>query len=306
MDYNNYKSLNPTKNAAEKNWNISMQFVKSWSLVTVKLNNGKSYVYECPWKAKKGDIVVIGNKYSKGKGYEEASSTGQIGEVIALQSKSGGAKPIATIDYVFVDKYDKSQMTFCEEYLDRQGDGFDVLFYRDSKSAYPITFLIRKLVCAAAVLAHPEDCSPTSIEKARDIISQKQIMSEKTISLSKEESRGIPGTLCGFANLNLRSIQIDTDANNEIEMEGVAGSKNAIIMRGEAKGEVDRDEIRAYVGKYSMIGAIALMSRGSFLNLLEAFLGANPPVGEYKDEILRFVRTHTDAKVVTLLEKYFA
>ena len=39
--------------------------------------------------------------------------------------------------------------------------------------------------------------------------------------------------------------------------------------------------VNAYVNKYSHLGAISIMARAGFKNLLEAYLSANLPVEEF-------------------------
>lgn len=137
MQYTNYNTINTLEPASGNDRIISVQSEKGWKLFTVKLNNGKTATYSCPWNAKKDDVVIIGNKYSSGKGYEAAPTTGQMGIVTGSVSKSSGAKPSAEIDFVFTAKKGQALLQCCEDYLDHDGDGYDLLYYQNSRAIYP-------------------------------------------------------------------------------------------------------------------------------------------------------------------------
>lgn len=306
MQYTNYNTINTLEPASGNDRIISVQSEKGWKLFTVKLNNGKTATYSCPWNAKKDDVVIIGNKYSSGKGYEAAPTTGQMGIVTGSVSKSSGAKPSAEIDFVFTAKKGQALLQCCEDYLDHDGDGYDLLYYQNSRAIYPITFYIRQLLCAASVLAHLDECSEESVKKARSLITSKPRLGKKPMNMTRDVSRGIPASLAGYASIDLRSIQIDLNAENEKEIEGVAGCINAHIKRTDAPGGVDCDEIHEYVGKYSCIGAISIMIRGGFTELLNAFLRENPPISSYTNELKAIVGGNGNDHARQVLSDYLA
>ena len=60
----------------------------------------------------------------------------------------------------------------------------------------------------------------------------------------------------------------------------------------------------AAVFKYIHIGAISVMVRGGFVNLLKAYLGANPPIKEFYKTILEEATQVGAPEAIALLKEY--
>ena len=59
-----------------------------------------------------------------------------------------------------------------------------------------------------------------------------------------------------------------------------------------------------YLNKYSYIGAISIMVRGGFVNLLNAFLSAKPPIDEFVGEIIEYLGNTGNDEALNILKKY--
>ena len=65
-------------------------------------------------------------------------------------------------------------------------------------------------------------------------------------------------------------------------------------------------EINEYVNKYSYIGAISIMVRGGLVNILKAFLTANPPIKGFSRELLEAVGNNGNMEAHKILNDYIA
>ena len=63
MNYSNYESVNPTRDATEQKWCISLGIVTPQQ-VSVKLVSGKTFPYVSRFGIGSDDAVVIGKQYA--------------------------------------------------------------------------------------------------------------------------------------------------------------------------------------------------------------------------------------------------
>ena len=302
MNYLNYETVNKQKDATSANWCLSAKPAKSYKQATVMLTNGNEYPYGTNFPTVENDVVIVGNIYPIGQSevVDYAATTGCIGVVTGVLPKVGlPAGKAAALNFVFTRKVTKKTVAGCVEYLDLAGD-YETLQYRKINGIdgdiYPITFLIRKVLAAASILAHTEYAMPEDIEKAKTYLLSVKEIDENMIRC--QERPGMP------SGMDFRDIQVNVDKKNEIELNnlGVSGLKDGVYDREFDDGEFDG--INPYVNKYTNIGAVSLMVRGGFVNLLKAYLSVNPPIDGFYEEMLEAIGDNGYPEALALLKEY--
>lgn len=301
--YKNYATMNKAENPSEKNWCISVRDSRPTQQAQVMLNNGKKYSYVSRFRVQIGNVAVIGNGDRSGSCCDAyvSDTTGEMGQVTEKWESVMIKTPNPTeleLDFVFSDEATKENVSACARYLSKQGNEKTLQNNAYAANIYPITFLIRKILAAASVLAFPELASAQAKEKAKKYICSPQVVDRGMTQLAKAWPE--------FADIDLRSIQVDIGGENEKEL---AVLKEPDLIDGVFKsdGWDDRNfdpELNAYVNKYVYIGAVSVMVRGGFANLLRGFLSANPPIGEFYDEMLRDLGSFGDASTLSILKEY--
>lgn len=302
MKYSNYKTVNKEKNAASVNWCLAAKAAKSFKQASVKLSTGRTYKYGTNFPTAANDVVIIGNTFPRGSSevVDYAGSTGSIGVVTEVASKiTAPAGKVAGLNFVFKSKATKKLIADCVAYLDLKGD-YETLQYGkingiDGK-IYPITFLIRKVLAAASVIAHANLAEEGAVEKATEyLLSVKEVDQDM---IWCQERPGMP------SGMDFRDIQVDVDQKNEKELNslGVEGLENGVYERDFSDGEFEG--INKYVNKYTNIGAVSLMVRGGFVNILNAYLSVNPPIGEFYDEMLEAIGENGVPEALAVLKEY--
>lgn len=313
MNYKNYTTINKTP-APDKKWCISVKMQKNLKQATVKLNSGRSYEYASRYPVCEGDIAIIGNKLpvETGVGVDCCKSTGQIGNVTEVLPKLAIKRDSAAeLDMVFTDAVTKKQITDCLKYIDLAGDEITLQYEKSTETIYPITYLIRKLLAAVSIVSFAEFTTAEDIEKAKAHISRKPIIEDETW----KTRMGAPE----YTYIFLHDIHMDVNGANEQELID-ADSKNYKRRDGyidrfytEIKSFLDGDgrpfdEYREvydrYVTKYVYMGAISIIVRGNFVNLMEAFLSATPPIEEYRAEIIAAMEKIADNDALAVLKNY--
>jgi hypothetical protein len=71
-----------------------------------------------------------------------------------------------------------------------------------------------------------------------------------------------------------------------------------------AKEFISLDIVNDHVNKYSHLGAVAIMVRGGFKNLLEAYLSASPPINEFITDALDILDEIGHPETYALLQKF--
>ena len=302
-NYKNYQSVNMTENPEEKKWAIAVKMQKTIQQATVKLNNRKSSQYASRDPVAAGDVAVIGNALPDQFriGVLPSSTTGNMGIAIDVKPKLEIKRSHATeLDYVFTPAVSKKTISECMKYLEMPGDDKTLQFDKlnDVDKIYPITFLIRKLLAAASIIAFPQYADAEAIEKAKTYICRTQM-------IDKDMGKLNIGMADLLVDINLCDIQVDVDGKNEAELD--AFNLNYLedgIMIGFKRDQIIAPAINAYVNKYSYIGAISIMVRGGFVNLLQAFFSANPPIKDFYDELLNDIGQTGNAKALETLKGF--
>lgn len=280
----NTLTVNEMEDAASRDWSISGGMNKSSKQVKVTLNSGRAYQYLSFYPVCDGDVVVIGNKYPAGYGFienDKSSNAGQMGTVDTVEPKVTVKKARAVeLDLVFTENVTKKTIASCVKYLDLPDDEITLrnilLHGKYTEYVYPITFLIRKLLMAASVIAHPEFAAEEEIEKAKAYIHNNQEISDNIKELTVSPAPGADESVCRY----------------ELHI-------HAIGENGKAK-RIDACE----VSKYALMGAISIMVRGGFANLLKAFLSAKPPISEFYDEMLTYLGDTGNPEALEIIRDY--
>ena len=298
-------------NAEEVAWCISAKAQKKIQQASVMLNDGKTFAYACRYPVQDGDLAIIGNQYPS---YSAASAdpmatTGQMGIASdVLPSLIIKKDHAAEIDYVFTKQATKKMITDCVKYLDMPGDENTLQYGKEIDTIYPISFLVRKLLAAASVLAFPALANAASIQKAKDYIAKPQIIDEQMSCLRMAAPE--------LVQIDLSDIHVDIDKKNQNEWEAfpaneiikvkVTPNGSVRYSKGYRKNPGILSEINEYVNKYSYIGAISIMVRGGLVNILKAFLTANPPIKGFSRELLEAVGNNGNMEAHKILNDYIA
>ena len=278
----NTLTVNKMEDAAEKDWSISGGISKPIKQARVLLNSGKEYEYASYYPVEEGDVVIIGHKVPDRIGAEnwKSNNTGEMGVVTAVGSKLIIKKQHAVeLDLVFTDWVTKKTITSCIKYLNKPEDEDTLreLLQHGTHAEYvwPLSYLVRKLLMAASIIAHPEYADKEAIEKAKAYIHKSQ-----KVPAAVKKLRSAPVSEAE------RSI-VNYDLYIHKEQDG----EEYYIKAGE-------------VSKFAFMGAISIMVRGGFANLLEAFLSAKPPIGKYYDEMIEYLGDTGDKATLDIIKSY--
>ena len=67
---------------------------------------------------------------------------------------------------------------------------------------------------------------------------------------------------------------------------------------------LESEQLQDFVNKYSHIGAVSIMLRGGFKNLLEAYLSVNPPIDAFYHEMCEVLSGSGHKQVYNVLRSY--
>jgi hypothetical protein len=77
-----------------------------------------------------------------------------------------------------------------------------------------------------------------------------------------------------------------------------------MLVSCDDRGSDIPDVVNAYVNKYAYIGAVSIMVRGGFANLLKAFFSANPPIASFYNEMLEDIGSNAIPEMLNILKEY--
>ena len=296
----NYLSINTSTDAAEKDWSLTGIFKKTVQQATVQLENGKEYQYACRWPFNEGDVAIIGNKFLQNYVFiEQSSNSGLFGIITYAEPKMTIKRSHAVeLDYVFTENTTKKNITDCIKYLESPLDFQTVQYGKMSENYFPLSLYIRRLLAAVSIIAHPKFASTDDIEVARKYIGKKQDLGELRLQVGPPEPAG----------LNFTDTQIDTKGKSEEYLKGlgVEPEYDMYDFMDLSKKEYSRiiDSANGYINKYTYIGAVSVMVRGGFVNLLKAFLSAEPPIKDFYDEMVDYIGDTGHPETLTVLKEY--
>lgn len=296
----NYLSVNTMPNAAEKDWSLTGIFKKSVQQATVQLESGKEYQYACRWPFKEGDVAIIGNTLLQNYTViEQSPNSGLFGIITYAEPKMTIKKSHAVeLDYVFTESVSKKNITDCKKYLESPLK-FETLQYgKMSENYFPLSFYIRRLLAAASIIAHPKYAAADDIEAAKRYIGEKQDVGKMDLWVGPPEPAG----------LSFTDTQINTDGKSEEYLQelGIDAEYEMYDFMGLPATEYDRiiNSANVFINKYAHIGTISIMVRGGFVNLLKAFLSAEPPINEFYDEMIGFLGDTGNTEALDVIKNY--
>lgn len=291
----NYKSINPVANATGKDWSLTGIFKKSVQQATVKLSSGKEYKYASRWPFEEGDVAVIGN--SLAQNYEpikQSGNSGMFGTITYAEPKLTVKRSVAVeLDYVFTDKPSKKAITGCSKYIEAPMRFANVQYDKFTGTYFPLSFYIRRLLAAASVVAHPKLTTSDAIDEAKAYIRKEQDFGDMEL---------LSGGPWG-PELYFTDTQIHTDGKSleELDKYGI----ESVYDTDEFDYDKDlMENLNKYLNKYAYMGAVSIMARGGFMNLLNAFLSAEPLIGDFKDELIGYLKDTVSDEVLAVLKNY--
>lgn len=284
MSNSNYQSVNPISFPENTNWCLSAK-IGTKRQVMVKLSSGKSYNYVSRYPVSEGDIVIIGNDLAFGDSEcstDVSPNTGLYGQVESIAEKMSLRKETAVeLDFVFTTNVNKSALKQCAKYLEIDDYHTTLQFGSRTSPVRPINHFIRRFLSASSILANQKYADAAMIELAKKTITEIPVLQQDVLELWHG---------CWPPIIELEQIYIP-DVDCESVLKGIAGE--AFVRNNSFDGRdfpyqelLENDVVKQFIAKYSYLGAISIMERGGFYNMLKAFLEAKPPIENYTNEIV--------------------
>lgn len=276
MNQKNYLTVGEHENAVNKRWCLSVVAAKPIAQMKIKLNDGKAYNYFSKFSVQENDLAVIGNGLIgiDNIANEPFESTGQMGMVVGQATAKLNRSRTAELDFVFTPVVEKTHITACSKYLKVQCDKKTLCAGREVWNVYPITLLIRKLLAAVSVLAFPDLATKVQIEEAQEYLNEMYIIPEEAKTLTYTD--------------------FPKDRKTRWAKEDIHVYK--------ASGKITGNDATVY--KYIHIGAVSLMLRGGFVNMLQAYLNANPPIKAFYNTLVSEATQVGAPEAIEILKKY--
>ena len=301
----NYTTKNQLVNASEKDWCISPVSGKA-KQVTLRLNSGKKNMYACRYPVAVGAVAIVGRQFPYDCYLVETGpSTGAMGQVTEVSPKLTINKEKAMeIDYVFIEGAKKKDLKQCEDFLNAGSDSYSKTLLSDTP-VRPITYHILNILTAASVLAHGELVSPESLELAKAVIVEKKSFEKEMLSAAPTPFD--PAITINEIHIPDPSIQnIYNEIKKQLDKSALwAWDNDGSLeeMSEIAEQFIALPVVNDYVNKYAHLGAISIMVRGGFKNLLAAYLSAEPPIEAYLTDALEILDGLGNQDTYALLEE---
>ena len=251
-----YQTINTTENAASKSWCINLIPVKPEIQASVNIG-GNKYQYASKFNVQKGDVAVIGIK-------NWPESQGEMGIVESTQDKvTLSRNHISELAFVFTDHADEQMIAACAKYISLPGDKVDRV---EGSDTFATSFKVRKLLAAVCILAYPQLATPDDLKLAKNYIASKQTLDDIPYS-----SHNIFYFLDFYG---AKSPKLGDDGE----------------IYGDELRSMDKTEKARVNGVFNrrvFCDAVAVMLRGGFVNLLEAFFSAKPPVKGFYNTLIK-------------------
>lgn len=276
MNQKNYLTVGEHENAVNKSWCLSVVPAKPIAQMKIKLNDGKTYNYFSRFSVQENDLAIIGNGLIgvDNEANEPFESTGQMGLVVGQATTKLKRSHTAELDFVFTPAAEKAYVTACAKYLKVKCDKKTLCAGREVWNVYPITLLIRKLLAAVTVLAFSDLATKAQLEEAQEYLNEMYIIPEEAKTLTYTD--------------------FPEDRKTRWAKEDIHVYK--------ASGKITDNDATVY--KYIHIGAVSLMIRGGFVNMLRAYLNANPPIKSFYRTLVSEATQVGAPEAIELLKKY--
>ena len=305
----NFKTTNTMEDACAKDWCISPMPASSLKQVAVKLHDGKTYNYACRYTATTESVALVGYSIPYNSAIVEASvNTGEMGTVVdTFEKLSINRAHAVELDYVFNQNPAKKDLTQCVKYLDLGSDSYNktLQFGKEMAPIRPIIYYIRKVLSAASVLAHPKLVKAEDLEKAKNAILAKMVLDQDMARLEWGPPEYIGVVLADFQAPDESTLSIFSEISNVFENKEWRAIRGELgNMRNDVPKFVELEIVTEFVNKYAHFGAVSLMIRGGFSNLLSAYLSVNPPIESFLDEMLTVLDGVGYADTYEILKAY--
>ncbi len=300
--YANYDSVNKTGDPSSRQWCLSAKVRKSFSQATVGFGTNKYYPYASRYPVKEGDVVIIGNSLPRGYfTIVETATTGKMGVVLEGLPKLTVPKNKATeLDMVFTPTVQKKHIEACAEYLALPQNSLSLTNKDLIDRVYPITFMIRKVLAAASIISFPQFSDADTVQKAKEFLLTEQVLTDDCIKLRKPWPDPIDIRL---GDIHVKDGQMHKEELATLKEQGLQGLSSTTLV-GTKRGWEVIPGLNSYVNKRVYIGAVAVMVRGGFLNLLNAFLSADPPIKDFYEDLLASIGKCGDPMTLAVLQAY--
>jgi hypothetical protein len=286
----NYKSKNTDAEACTNDWCISPMPGSSVKQVKVRLNDEKAYDYACRYNIGESAIAVVGYQLASNTSIDPSQNTGKIGQVEDVLEKLAIRRDYAVeVDFVFNSNPVKKDLTQCIKYLSLGAESYNktLQFGKECAPIRPIIYYIRKILTASSILSHPKMVKAEDIELAKNTIFSNMTIDENMVNLYWGPPEDVGVVLADFHAPDESVKEIFgkiTDAigkgNDWYENSGKLGNMSRVLRRF-----ASLDIVNDFIKKYAHFGAVSLIIRGGFMNLLKAYLSVNPPISEFYDEM---------------------
>lgn len=279
----NYTTINTGLQPERKDWCISPVPGKV-AQVSVLQNSGKTFEYACRYPATEDSVAVIGHGLPQYDMLPDppttSPNTGSMGQVRATQASLTIKRAHAVeVDFVVLPVTEKADITRCLKYLKFGSADYPKTLQYDKHIALinPITYYIRRIFAAASILAHPQFAKKADLELAKQEILREKTIDSAMVSLTWAMGGGVG---IDFSDIHIATDEADVFLDQIAKDLNTSDFRDARLKSMHDCGErlVSADSVQTYVNRYVHMGAVALMVRGGFKNLLEAYLQTEPPV----------------------------
>lgn len=273
------------------------------------LSNKKSYDYACRYPVTEGDVAIVGYKlpqYDYSGACESSANSGQMCIVKETAPKLTIKRSHAVeTDFVFTTNVVKKNVTQCAKYISYGQEDYPLTLQLDKhiSGIRPISYHIRRILAASSILAYPKLAAKESLEAAKAIIMEQKRFEPEMAQLGWGPPEYIGVCFNDIHTPNAAAVQaLDYKEWGCKEYEWDEGLLNE--MCGAMPKILESEQLQDFVNKYAHIGAVSIMLRGGFKNLLEAYLSVNPPIDAFYDEMCEVLNGVGHKQVYEVLKAY--
>lgn len=258
------------------------------------------------FEAQADDVVIIGNSFvwQTGCCADPMETTGEMGIVSEVAAKvSVKRNHAAEIDFVFTQNITKKSIAAAAAYLKTEANPATLQYDKETENIYPLTYFIRKMLAAATILAFPGLAAAKDIASAKAYIHENHKFTDEIYDMSHSGGY-FPATIwLSDDHYNYgKPVLSSLEKGNKIDC--LEDGKLESYKRNDGDPMVKNEDLDQYVADRVHIGAVSLMIRGGFANLLEAYLKEAPPIGSYIEELAAFASKLKSNKCRELLRQY--
>lgn len=307
----NYQTKNPQTEPWEQDWCISPLPGKI-TQVKLILASKKSFDYACRYPVTEGDVAIIGYQLPQydydSSACESSANTGQMAVVSeAIPKLTIKRSYTVEVDFIFTHNVIKKNITQCAKYISYGQEDYPSTLQlgKHASGIRPISYQIRRILAAASILAHPKLTAKENLEAAKAVIMKQKRFEPEMAQLAWGPPEYIGVCFNDIHTPNSAAVQaLDYEKWGCKEYEWDEG-----ILREACNAMpkiLESEQLQKFINKYSHIGAVSIMLRGGFKNLLSAYLSVNPPINAFYDEMCEVLSGIGHEQVYEVLKAYEA